>query len=108
LLTFDRRLDRAIGDALDGDAFFQPVERGLVDPAKGADPVAPDPAGGRQFQMPGQAAIIGQQQQPFRCQVQPPDRDDTRHGGRQPLEDRRAALLVAGGGDQPGRLVIAP
>jgi hypothetical protein len=108
LLAFDRGLDRTVLHAVDHDAVLEFIQRRLVDPAEGPHAISPHPAGRRQFQVPRQPAVIGQQQQPLRRDVQPADRYDARHTGRQALEDRGASLFVARGGDQAGWLVIAP
>jgi hypothetical protein len=60
--------------------------------AEDAHAVAADPAIARQFQAPRQLAIIGEQQQPLRAEVEPPDRDDARQAGRQLVEYRGPAL----------------
>src|SRR5690606_13378170 len=70
-----------------------------------AHAVAPQPARGRQFEHTRQAAIIGQQQQAFGVDVQPPDGHEPRQLLRQDVEDRRAAFRVPIGGDDTGRLV---
>ena len=101
----DGRLDRAVEDAVDGDAVLQRVERGLRDRAVGADAVAAEPAGRRQFEDAGEAAVIGEEQEALGVDVEAADGDDARQVRRQRGEDRRPAFGVAGGGDQAFRLV---
>ena len=57
--------------------------------------------------LPRERAVIGQQQQPFRGEVEPADRDHARQAGRQGVEDGGAAALVAVRGHQAGGLVVA-
>ncbi len=104
----ERCLDRAIEHAIGGDAFFQLVERILVDLAVGADAVATQPAGGRQFQHAGKAAVVGQQQQAFGVDVEAADRHDARQVVRQVVEYGIAAFRIGIGGHQAGRLVVEP
>ena len=108
LAAVERRLDRAVEDAVDGDAVGQRVERLLGDLAVGAHAVAPEPAGRRQFEQARQAAVVGQEQQALGVDVEAADGDDARHLRRQRGEYGRPALRVARGGDQPFRLVIEP
>ena len=72
----------------------------------GADPVAPQPAGFRQFQRTRQPAIIGEQQQALGVEVEPADRDQPRQAFRQIVEYRRPSFGVGMGRHQPARLVI--
>ena len=99
------RLERI---AIDRDAppqrFQIRVGRIAVDP----HPVFAQPAGRGQFQPPLQPAVVGQEQQAFRVQIQTPDRHHARHIVGQVVEHRRAALFIAGRGDQPIGLVIQP
>ena len=67
--------------------------------------VAPQPAGRRQFEHARKAAVIGQQQQALGVDVEPADRHQARQLGRQHVEHGLAALGVAVGGDDTGRLV---
>jgi tRNA(adenine34) deaminase len=103
----DLGLDRAVGDALDGDAVLQPVELGLGGVAERPGAIAADPGVAGRFQGARQLAVIGQQQQAFGVQVQAADRDQARQVLGQRLEHRRPALGVVVGGHQPGGLVIA-
>src|SRR5579883_700354 len=106
LLALECRLDRAVVDAVDGDAVPQPVQIGLADPAMGADPITPDPAGLRQFQHPGEPAIVGEQQKALGADIEPPDAHEPRQALRQSIEHRRAALRIGVGAHEAGRLVI--
>ena len=108
LNPLERRLDRTVSDPLDGDPFLEPCQRCRIDGTEGADPVAPEPAGGRKLELAGKLAVIGQQQQAFAVEVEAPDRDDARHLLGQPVEDGRPPPRVAVGDEQSGRLVIAP
>ena len=74
LVALQRRIDRAVFDAVDLDAFFQLVELALRDLAMGADAITPQPAGVRQFERARQPAIIGEQQQAFGVEIEPADR----------------------------------
>ena len=94
--------------ALDGDARAQGGEAGLVRGAVDADPVFAQPAGRGQFQLAFQRAVIGQQEQPFGIQVQPPHAHHPRHVLGQGVENRGAALFVARSADDAGGLVIEP
>src|SRR6202041_1392825 len=50
VVALQRRIDRPVFDAVDFDAFFQLVELGLRHFAMGANAIAPQPAGVRQFE----------------------------------------------------------
>jgi hypothetical protein len=76
LLPFERRLDRPVMNAVNGDATTQLVEIGLPHPTMGADAVAPQPSRLGQFQHPGERAIIGEHQQPLAIDVEAPDADE--------------------------------
>src|SRR2546423_7138137 len=65
LLAVDLRLDRAIADTLDGDAVAERREPFRGDAAVSAHAIAPQPAGGGQFDRAREAAVIGEQQQAF-------------------------------------------
>ncbi len=104
----DGGLDRAVLHALDLDALLQLVEIGLRDAAACAHPVAAQPAGFREFEMAGQLAVVGQQQQALGVEVEPADGDDARQLRRQLVEDGGAAFGVGVGGDEAARLVVAP
>ena len=75
LLAVERRLDRAVADAVDRDAVAQRVELRLRDLAVRAHAIAPQPAGRRQFQHAREPAVIGQQQQALGVEVEPADAD---------------------------------
>ena len=70
-----------------------------------AHAIAAQPAGRRQFEHPREAAVVGQQQQPFGVDVEPADRDDARQIRGQGVEDGRPAFRVVRRGDEPARLV---
>ena len=108
LARVEPRLDRAIGDAVDGDALRQCGQPAVVRRAVHPHAVAPEPAGRGQLQPAGQRAVVGQQQQALAGEVKPADADHARQLGRQPLEHRGAALRVAMRGHQADRLVVAP
>nr|CAI0336319.1 hypothetical protein SHINE37_40173 [Rhizobiaceae bacterium] len=108
LRLVERRIDRAVEHAVDGDALLQLVEIGLLDLAVGAHAVAPQPAGGRQLQHAREAAVIGQEQEAFGVDVEAADGHDARQVLGQVLENGRAALGVGIGRHQAGRLVVEP
>ncbi len=97
---------RTVMHAVDGDAIAQGIEIGLGDFAIGPDAVTAEPAGIGQFDHPRQAAIIGQQQQPFGIDVEAADRHHTRQALRQGTEHGRATFGIPCGRDQTARLVI--
>ena len=107
LFAVERRLDRPVMYARDGDTGAQPVERGLHDAAERAHAIAPQPTGRRQFEHARQAAVIGEQQQPFRVDVEPADADQPRQILGQRGEDGRPPFRVGIRGHQAARLVIA-
>ena len=104
----EHRLDAGIVDAIDGDAMPQRVERCLIGVAMGPHAVAPQPAGGRQFELAGEATIIGEQQQAFGIDVQPADGNHAGQAVGQRFEDGRAAFRVARRGHEAARLVVEP
>ena len=61
-LTIKARVNVTIADAVNGDAIGQTCQRIGINLALNTDPVFAAPPGAWQFQMPGQPAIIGQQQ----------------------------------------------
>jgi len=73
LVALQRRIDRAVFDAVDLDALFQFIKLRLGDLAMGAHAIAPQPAGVGQFQRARQPAVIGQQQQAFGVEIEPAD-----------------------------------
>ena len=105
LVALQRRVDRAVFDAVDLDALFQLVELALRHLAMGADAVAPQPAGVGQFQRAGETAVIGQQQQALGVEIEPADRDQPRQAFRQIVEHRRPSFRIGMGGHQAARLV---
>ena len=106
LLAFERRLDGPVMDAFDGDAVAQLVQFALADPPMGADTVAPDPGGIRQFQHPGKGAVIGKQQQALGADIEPPDAHEPRQVPGERIEYRRTPLRIRIGAHQADRLVI--
>ncbi len=105
LLAVERRLDRAIEHAVDGEPVLQSRQRLLVHLAMHPHAVAPQPAGRRQFQHARQAAIIGQEQQALGVDVEASDRHQPRQIGRQDVENRLSAFRIAVCGHHAGRLV---
>ena len=102
------RVDRTIFDPVDRDAPGEPGQRCVFDAPVHAHPVAAHPARRRQFQLAGQLAVIGEQQQAFGRNVEPPDGDHPRHVLGQRIKDRRPSLRVARCRHQAHRLVITP
>src|SRR5882724_5229175 len=105
LVALQCRVDRAVFDAVDLDAFFQFIELRLRHLAMGADAITPQPAGIGQFERARQPAIIGQQQQAFGVEIEPADRDQPRQAFRQIVEHRRPSFGIGMRGHQPARLV---
>ena len=108
LPAFEAGADRAIGDAVNRDAFPKHREAFRRDLAVDSHFVAADPSGRWQFEPSRERAVIGQQQQPLGIEIEASDRDQPRQFFRQRVEYRRPALLVAMRRDESGRLVIAP
>ena len=106
LFAVERRFDRPVTDAIDGDAAAQPVQRLLPHAAERAHAVAAQPACCRQFQHAREPAVIGEQQQSFGVDVEPADADQPRQVSRQRAENRVAAFRVGMGRHQPARLVV--
>src|SRR3546814_318167 len=106
-LVVERGLDRAIVDALDGDTLGERRQALRHHAAVHAHAVAAQPAARRQLQLALQGAVVGQQQQAFRIDVEPADRLQAAQFGRQAIEYRGAAVGVARGGDIPAWLVVA-
>ena len=71
-------LDRPEAHAVDRDAVGEAPSFGGVDAAVHAHAVAAQPAGGGQFQLAGQGAVVGQQQQALAVQIEPADADHAR------------------------------
>ena len=94
--------------AFDGHAAAQRFQIRIGRVAVDADAILAQPAGGGQFQPALQRAIVGQQQQAFGIEVEPPDRHHARQLFRQVVEHGRAALFIAGRGHQPFGFVIQP
>jgi hypothetical protein len=72
------RLDWAVADARDRDPIRQPIEARLVDDPARPGPVAAHQAVRGQLQLARQLAVVGEQEQALRVEVEPPDRDQTR------------------------------
>jgi hypothetical protein len=108
LLAVELGADRAIGDAVDGNAARQRSEPRRIDKTVHPHLVAPHPAGRRQFEAAGKRTVIGQQQQALGIEIESADRQQARQALGQRAKHRRPILLVAVRGDEPGRLVIAP
>ena len=104
---FQIGVDRAVADALDLDAVDQILELRLADRAEDAGAVGALDAGRGQLELALELAVGGEQQQPLGVQVEPADRHHPRQALGQAVVDGRAALGVALGGQQPGRLVVA-
>jgi hypothetical protein len=100
--------DRPIADAIQGLALGKRRQGRFVHPAMDADPVAPHPAGGGQFQGARQRPVIGQKQEPLGIEIESPDGDGAGHAGRQVVEDGQPPLGIPGGGYAALLLVVAP
>ena len=74
LIALQLGVDLAVFDAVDFDAVFELVELRLGDVAEGTDAIAPQPAGVGEFERARQSAVIGQEQQAFGIEIQPPHR----------------------------------
>ena len=107
-LRIDMRLDRAIAQAVDGDAGFQPRQRCVIDLTEGAHPIAAQPAGRRQGDPARKFAVIGQQQKTLGGHVETANGDDAAQSRRKVIEDGGTAPRIAMGCQDPGRLVVAP
>src|SRR5262249_47922932 len=106
LLAIERRFDRSVMDAPERDAATQPVECLLPYAAERPHAVTPHPAGRRQFQYSRKAAIVGEQQQSLRIDVEPADTDQAWQAFWQCPADRIAPLWIGMGCHQPSWLVI--
>ena len=106
LVAFQRRIDRAVFDAVDLDALLEFIELRLRDVAMGADAIAPQPAGVGQFERARQTTVIGQQQQTFGVEIEPADRDQPRQALGKIVEHRRPPLGIGMRRHQAARLVI--
>ncbi|MNI26654.1 hypothetical protein D3C73_803640 [compost metagenome] len=106
--TVERRFDRTVEHAVDGNAILQFVERGLIDLTMGAHAVASQPAGGRQFERARQTAVIGQKQQAFGVDVEAADGENPRQAFRQVVEHGRATFRIGIGRHQATGLVVEP
>jgi len=101
-------LDGAVADAIDLDAVLELVQRLLGDGAVGPDPVAAQPSGSRQLQVPRQGAVVGKEEKALGVHVETANRNHTGQMLRQRLEHGLASLRVPVRGDEAFRLVIAP
>ena len=77
-LSIQPRRHPAVADPVDGDALGKRLKRRRVDLTLHTHPVFAAPAGAGKLQMSCQAAVIGQQQEAFGVEVQPPDRQHPR------------------------------
>src|SRR5260370_19679933 len=102
------RADRPVGNPVERQPLLQRFEARRLDRSMNAHAIAPDPAARGKLQRPREAAVVGEEQQPFGGQVQASDRADARQLRRQALEHGRPALLVPMRGPQTPRLVVAP
>src|SRR5262249_15392353 len=73
LLALELGADRAIGNGLERDALLQGLELCPVHRTVHAHTVPPDPAARRQLQCPREPAVVGEQQEAFRREVETPD-----------------------------------
>ena len=89
-------------------AHGEALEIGLGDLAEQPHAIFARPAGGGQLQHARHRAVIGEEQQAFRIEIEPPDRDHARQILRQRLKDSRPTFGVLVRGDEADRLVIAP
>ena len=108
LRAVERRFDARIVDTLDGDTVAQRIERRLVGGPMHAHAVTPQPAGGWQFEHARKTTVVGQQQQAFGIDIEPPDADDAREVFGKGGEDGGATLGIAVGGHEAARLVEQP
>src|SRR6185312_9658846 len=106
LVALQRGVDRPVFDAVDLDAILQLIELRLRHLAVGANAVAPEPAGIRQFQHTGEPTIIGEQQKPLGVEIEPSDRDQPWQAFRQIVEHGRPPLGVGMRRHQSPGLVI--
>src|SRR5499427_9557670 len=106
LLALEYRLDRPVPDAVNGDAVAELVQFALTDPAMGADAVASDPGGVRQFQHAGEPAVIGEQKQPLGADIEAPDAHKPRQIFGQRIEHSWTPLRIRTGAHEADRLVI--
>ena len=95
LLALQRGLDAGIVDAVDTDPGAERRQHVLRHLAMRAHAVAAQPGGGGKLQHPRQAAVVGEQDQPFGINVEPPDRDEARQILGQIVEDGWAPLGIA-------------
>ncbi len=108
LIALDLDPDRSVSNAIDRNAAGHRGQPPSVEASVHLHPVPPRPGVLRQFEMAGQFAVVGEQQQTFGIEVQAPHAHDARHIFGQMLEHRRPALRVPGGRNGAGSLVVAP
>ena len=108
LLAVEADLHRLEILALDGDALAQRVEGFGAGPPVHPHAVFAQPAGFGQLEPPFQPAVVGQQQQPFGVEVEPPDIENPRHPLGHLVKDGAAALFVLLGRHKAQGLVIKP
>src|SRR3984957_17994166 len=105
LLAVELGLDAEVVDAVDGDAFAQPIERHLFNRPMRASPVSAQPAGRRQLQRAREAAVVGEQEQPFGVDIKPADCDKTWQVWRQHCKNRLPPLRITRRSDEPSGLM---
>src|SRR5579883_2532722 len=108
LLTLQPRVNGAVIDFADCNPAPQLIEFRLVDVTESPHAIAPRPAGGRQLQMPGQFAVIGEKKKALGIEIEPPHRDETWQPLGQGLENRPSSLRILVGRHKPLRLMIPP
>ena len=108
LLAVQRHLHALEPFAIQRDALAQRVEVAVLWAAFETHAILPQPAGRWQFQLSFHRAVIGQQQQTFGIQVQPPNGHHTGQFGWQIVKYGGSAQLILRRCHPPGRLVIKP
>lgn len=106
--ALEPRLDGPIDHAIDGDAVREGGKARLIDSAVRPHAIAPYPSGRRHLEPAGEAAIIGEEDQPLGIEIEPADRDHARQMLRQTLEKRRSAPRIPVRRHEAGRLVASP
>ena len=108
LLAFERRFDRAVIDAARSQAPRKLVQLRLLDLPESTNAITPGPTRGGQFEMPREIAVICEEQEPFRVEVEPAHRNQPGQFFRKRFEDRRPSLGVFMRRHPALRLMIAP
>ena len=98
MLAFEFGVDGAVFYTVNGYTAFELVEGGLLDPAMGADFVAPQPAGFWKFNQACKGAVIGQEQKAFGIDIKPAYGYQTGELIRQGVKDGWPAIRVLVGG----------